>query len=88
MKQEPTKPKVSTRALYIWSLALMVVSFGMLMLIKYWTATTFCSIGDGCETVDTVGSIGRPIGALMFLAGLVLLIGATIRYIVLHRKKD
>ena len=86
MKQESAKPKVSTHVLYVWSLALMVVSFGMLMLIKYWTATTFCP-GPNCETVDTVGEIGRPIGALMFLAGLALLVGATVRYFVLLRKK-
>lgn len=87
MKQESTKSKLSVRALYVWSLCSIVVGLGLLLWIRYKTATTFCSIGDGCETVTTIGNIGRPIGAILLWSGAALLIGNTIRYFTLRRKR-
>lgn len=87
MNQQKTKPKLSTRALYLWSLGLVVVGFGLLLLIKYWTATTFCTIGAGCGAVTAVGNVGRPIGAVLFLLGIGLFIGNSIRYFALRRKR-
>lgn len=86
MNQQNNKFKFSTGALYLLSLGLAVIGFGLLLLIKYWTATTFCP-GRQCDVVDTVGAIGRPIGVILFLAGLGLLIGNTVRYFALRRKR-
>ena len=84
-QKETPKSKTSIRTFYLWSLGLVVVGFGLLLLIKYWTATTFCP-GSQCDLVDTVGVIGRPIGAILFFAGVGLFVGGTIRHLALRRR--
>ena len=81
MNQTTKKTGVATSHLYAWAFVLLISALAILFTNKYVVANTSCAYGN-CETVRSVSRIVIPIGTAMFLAGIALLIGSTIRLII------
>lgn len=86
MKQESTKPKLSVRALYVWSIANITLGVAVVLFIRYQWTVTPCR-NNGCDTLQNVAGVAQPLAMLIFLVGLVLLTSATVRYFLLRRKR-
>lgn len=81
-----TKTRPSTRALYGWAVSLIALGFSLLYLILFIAQRTSCA--NGCQTFYAFGNVVRPIGVILFLAGLGLFIGNTICLIVRKLKRN
>lgn len=87
MSQETIKRNLSTRTLYLWSIAGMVLGAATVFFVRYLWTVTPC--GDGaCNTLRNVAGVVQPLGILIFLAGLALLIATAVRYFILRRKRQ
>ena len=87
IEDNTTSHKVSTKVLFIWSIGLLAVSFVSLYIIRYQHAHTFCHRDAGCSGLNTASDIVQPIGAIIFLAGLILLITTIVLAITRRAKK-
>lgn len=86
MNEKDTKNKVSTRVLYIWSVVLLVLGFAPLFIIRYQRSRTSCYQG-GCTGLNSAADVLQPLGALVFVAGLALLVSATVLLIARRSRR-
>lgn len=77
--------KLSTRKLYLIALALLVLGFGLRLGVRLKAAYTSC--GLACENHEFFSHVVAPIGAVLFLAGLTLMVATAVRYFILRRKR-
>ena len=86
MNEKDTKNKFSARVLYIWSLALLVAGFAPLFIIRYQRSHTSCYQG-GCTELNSTADVLQPLGAIIFVVGLVLLVSATVLLIARRSRR-
>lgn len=87
MKQESTKRKLSTRALYIWFIILFALAWSIATINQHVIATSSCG-ADGCADELMLGNILRAVATFLFAASSLSVAAATARYLVFSRKDD